>query len=64
MFDYYDEWELGSLMFPPIPKPNLITGEGHGHCRASDREKPKKNHKQLKRNKRKQAKKSKQRNRK
>lgn len=64
MLDYYDEWELDSLMFPPIPKPNLITGEGHGHFRTPDREKPKKNHKQLKRNKRKQAKKSKQRNRK
>lgn len=64
MFDYYDTWGLTSLAFPPIPKPNLITGEGHGHIRAFDREKPKKNHKQLKRNKRKQAKKSKQQNRK
>lgn len=64
MFDYYDTCGLTSLACSPIPKPNLITGEGHGHIRAFDREKPKKNHKQFKRNKRKQAKKSKQRNRK
>lgn len=64
MFDYYDTWRLTSLAFPPIPKPNLITGEGHGHIRAFDRENLKKNHKQLKRNKRKQANRSKQRNRK
>lgn len=57
MFDYYDTCGLTSLACSPIPKPNLITGEGHGHIRAFDREKPKKNHKQLKRNKRKQAKK-------
>lgn len=28
MFDYYDTWGLTSLAFPPIPKTNLITGEG------------------------------------
>lgn len=31
MFNYYDTCGLTSLSFSPIPKPNLITGEGHGH---------------------------------
>lgn len=47
-----------------IIKPNLATGEGHGHFRPSNRERPEKYHKQRKRDKRKAVKKSRRMNRK
>lgn len=48
----------------PIVKPNLATGEGHGHARSSKRERPEKYHKQRKKDKRNAAKRSRRMNRK
>lgn len=48
----------------PIIKPNITTGEGHGHVRSSKRERPEKYHKQRKRDKRKAVKRSRRINRK
>lgn len=48
----------------PIIKPNITTGEGHGHFRPSNRERPEKYHKQRKRDKRKAVKRSRRINRK
>lgn len=48
----------------PIIKPNITTGEGHGHVRSSKRERPEKYHKQRKRDKRKDVKRSRRINRK
>lgn len=56
--------ELKECYDIPIIKPNLATGEGHGHTRNSKRERPEKYHKQRKRDKRKAVKRSRRINRK
>lgn len=59
--DCYEHFEDCDV---PIIKPNLATGEGHGHFRPSNRERPEKYHKQRKKDKRNAAKRSRRMNRK
>ena len=60
---YYD-WRVTPMDIPDMPKPNLITGEGHGHHRGWLRERPKKGYHQHKHIKNRISKDSRRRNRK
>ena len=44
MFDISGCYLDGPMNFPVDPKPNLITGVGHGHCRPLRRKKEESNH--------------------
>lgn len=59
---YMDSF-FAPLDLPPIVKPNLRTGEGHGHYRPLSRKKPEKGCHKKKHVKTKMTKKSKRRNR-
>lgn len=61
MFDYYDFPDKNVMAL--TERPNLATGEGHGHFRKFNREKPPKDFKAKSRQRRKMSKASKRRNR-
>ena len=61
MFDYYDS--PYEYVMAHMERPNLATGEGHGHFRKFNREKPPKDFKAKSRQRRKMSKASKRRNR-
>lgn len=54
MLDYCSvDYRLPLMAFPPLKKPNLRTGEGHGHFRPLCRKRPIKGAVKKKRKKRK-----------
>lgn len=61
--DRYDNERTRLIDVPTLPEPNLRTGEGRGHSRKFDRERPKKDAWAKKRKRAKMSKASRKRNR-